>query len=218
MADFGTESVLDERKMFSPAIFGSRPCWRTSVFLMSSLSLRLLERCKVCLFKTTPFSLCQKKINAVHKATFYFSSGRSVPPFCFSYENLFISHGLRTGTHVFVCWVDYLFWNLNVFVQKVLYEKVWIHTCTNIQFITRLSVCMYMHICVCMNICINWGEIYWPKTKVFTKSKARRVWYVPAKLARLLAAKSASFVFMKYVKIYLFCLPRRQQKDDHFNS
>lgn len=49
-----------------------RTRWRTRVFLMSSLSLRLLERCKVCLFKTTPFSLCQKKITAVHKATFYF--------------------------------------------------------------------------------------------------------------------------------------------------
>lgn len=66
-------SVLDERKMFSfDSHFGPYTRWRTSVFLMSSLSLRLLERCKVCLFKTTPFSLCQKKINAVHKAMFYF--------------------------------------------------------------------------------------------------------------------------------------------------
>lgn len=39
-----------------------------------------------------------------------------------------------------------------------------------------------MHICVCMNICINWRGIYWPKTKVFTKSKARHVWYVLAKV------------------------------------
>lgn len=31
-----------------------------------------------------------------------------------------------------------IYFDLNVFVQKVLYEKVWIHTCTNIQFITRL--------------------------------------------------------------------------------
>lgn len=70
-----TESVLDERKMFSfDGRFGSRTCRRTRVFLMSSLSLRLLERCKVCLFKT-PFSLCQKKINAVHTATFLFYFG-----------------------------------------------------------------------------------------------------------------------------------------------
>lgn len=89
--------------------FGSRPCWRTSVFLMSSLSLRLLERCKVCLFKTTPFSLCQKKINAVHKATFYFVLAVLFLSLFFL-QNLFISHGLWTGTHVFVCWVDYLFW------------------------------------------------------------------------------------------------------------
>lgn len=40
-----------------------------------------------------------------------------------------------------------------------------------------------MHICVCMNICIKWGGIYWPKTKVFTKSKARHVWYVLAKVS-----------------------------------
>lgn len=37
----------------------------------------------------------------------------------------------------FVFGIDYLFWS-QCFVQKVLYEKVWIHTCTNIQFITRL--------------------------------------------------------------------------------
>lgn len=59
-------------KMFSPAILAQVHVEGQVFFLMSSLSLRLLERCKVCLFKTTPFSLCQKKITAVHKATFYF--------------------------------------------------------------------------------------------------------------------------------------------------
>lgn len=96
-----TESVLDERKMFSfDGRFGSRTCRRTRVFLMSSLSLRLLERCKVCLFKT-PFSLCQKKINAVHTATFLFYFG-SFCSFVFLFCIFFflISHELQTGTHV----------------------------------------------------------------------------------------------------------------------
>lgn len=67
-----TESVLGERSVLSfVGRLRPRPCRRWSVSLVSSLSLRLLEQCKVCLFKTTPLSLCQKKINAVHKATFY---------------------------------------------------------------------------------------------------------------------------------------------------
>lgn len=136
---------------------------------------------------------------------------------------------------IFCFWINYLFWS-QCFVQKVLYEKVWIHTCTNILFITRSWVCMYMHICVCMNICINWGGIYWPKTKVFTKSKARHVWYVLAKVSNdhrlcFFGRRPEPSVFLpncwqqrllycfhKICTINLFCLSFRQQRAYHFNS
>lgn len=90
-----------------------------------------------------------------------------------------------------------------------------------------------MHICVCMNICINWGGIYWPKTKVLTKSKARHVWYVLANVSNdhrlcffrqkawtlfLPSSKACVIIFLKYKQIYLFCLSFRQQRADHFNS
>lgn len=135
---------------------------------MSSLSLRLLEKCKVCLFKTTPLSLCQKKINAVHTATFYLSFVFLF--FCLSQVNfvcLFVSHGSWTGTHIL--FPDLFI--LNFCAKGPLFKKKRDYIRAQISSLLHVYKCVYMHICVCMIICINWGGIYWPKTKVFTKSK-----------------------------------------------
>lgn len=93
LKDFKTESVLDERKMFSSAILAHVHV-EGQVFISCLASLSgFLKDAKSVYLKQTPFSLCQKKINAVHKATFSFVLAVLFLSLFFL-QNLFISHGL----------------------------------------------------------------------------------------------------------------------------
>lgn len=136
------ESVLDERKMFSfDSHFGPHTCWRTRVFLMSSLSLRLLERCKVCLFKTTPFSLCQKKINAVHKATFYFTL--CIFFLCNFYFTCIMNR--------YSCFVSAL---IIYFDLDVLCKRSFMKKCEYIRAQISSLLHVYKCVCTCIFVCV----------------------------------------------------------------
>lgn len=119
------------------AVCGPRTCWRRRVSLVSSLSLRLLEQCKVCLFKTTPLSLCQKKINAVHKATFYLT----LLVFFFP-QIIFVCVTWPTKRYSYlISWISYLFGK--VFCAKCpLWKK-----CDYIP--AQISSLLHVYKCVC---------------------------------------------------------------------
>lgn len=133
--------------------FGSHTCWRTRVFLMSSLSLRLLERCKVCLFKTTPFSLCQNKINAVHKATFYFILCFVLgfvcffPCFFFFFGNFYFTWIMNR----YSCFVSALiiYFNLNVLCKRSFIKK-----CEYIRAQISSLLHVYKCVCTCIFVCV----------------------------------------------------------------
>lgn len=148
------KSVLDERRMLPfDSHFGPNTYWRTSVFLMSSLSLRLLERCKVCLFKTTPFSLCQEKTNAVHKATFYFT---------FFFFWWFLIHMNYEEVLMFYFWIIYF--NVDVLCKRSFMKK-----CEYIQYVHKYPVYytfirVYVHAYLCV-----YGSMYKTRRNILTK-------------------------------------------------
>lgn len=134
--DFETESVLDERKMFSLAILAPVhvegqvffSCLASpSGFLKDAMSVHLKQRLLACVKRRLPLYI---RLPFIFFWPFRFWV-------CFSYRAfLFLMYYEQVLMFLFVELTIYF--ESKCFVQKVLYEKVWIHTCTNIQFITRL--------------------------------------------------------------------------------
>lgn len=127
---------------------------------MSSLSHGLLERCKVCLFKSTPFSLCQRKQTLYIRLPFILLCFVSV------FGVVFISRVMNRYSSFVFRWLIYF--SLDVLCKRS-FMKMYGYIPAQISILLHVYKCMHMHICVCMNICINWDRTYRPKTKVFTR-------------------------------------------------
>lgn len=174
LKDFKTESVLDERKMFSPAILAHVHV-EGQVFISCRASLSgFLKDAKSVYLKQTPFSLCQKKINAVHKATFSFPLAVLFLSLFFL-RNLFISHGLWNRYSCF-CLLGWLFiLNLNVLCKRSFMKK-----CEYIRAQISSLLHVYKCVCTCIFVCV-W--IY-----VQTEEK-----YIDQRLKYLLKARQDMF-------------------------
>lgn len=134
-----TESVLDERKMFSfDGRFGSRTCRRTRVFLMSSLSLRLLERCKVCYLKRL-LACVKRRLTLYIRLLFYFTLGLFVRFFflILYFYFFFKFHMNYKQVLMFYFCINYLF-RSRCFVQKGSFMK----KCGNI----RAQISSLLHV------------------------------------------------------------------------
>lgn len=118
---------------------------------LASLS-GFLKDAKSVYLKTKPFSLCQKMINAVHKATFYFTLCLVffVPFFCFfSVDLFFFCFHMNYEQVLILCFQFQLFILISMFCAKgPLWKSVNTYVHKYPVYYTFISVYVHAYLCV----------------------------------------------------------------------
>lgn len=112
---------------------------------LASLS-GFLKDAKSVYLKTTPFSLCQKKINAVHKATFYFTLYFVL--FFVLFSGNFYFTWIMNRYSYFVFWINYLFWSQCFCAKGPLWKSVNTYVHKYPVYYTFISVYVHAYLCV----------------------------------------------------------------------
>lgn len=129
---------------------------------MSSLSLRLLESCKVCIFKATPLACVKRRKKLYIRQLFLFYSFCVIFFFVIFYFRITMKQVL-----MFYFWVI-IYFNLDVLCKNSFMKKSeYIHA--QISSLLHVYKCVCTCIFVCRNMCINWRKILTKDQSIYKK-------------------------------------------------